>query len=116
MRSQVPVPESEPVRLNSVGGEFFLRVPGFVRVAPALVRGLYLHLRCTYRYQDPTDPDAVHPGVVADIDDRGELGVTRRPGAGAGELAEPQQLLDTEQEPGATDAADQNRDLHIERD
>jgi hypothetical protein len=31
-------------------------------------------------------------------------------------LPQSQQLLDTEQEPGATDAADQNRDLHIDRD
>ena len=30
--------------------------------------------------------------------------------------AKPQQLLNTEQETGATDAADQNRDLHIDRD
>ena len=35
MRGQVPVAEAEPVRLHAVGGEFFLRVPGFVRVAPA---------------------------------------------------------------------------------
>ncbi|MDT5265466.1 MAG: hypothetical protein QOI90_2092, partial [Mycobacterium sp.] len=62
------------------------------------------------------NPDAVHPRVVADVHDGGEFVIARWPGAGASELPQSQQLLDTEQEPGATDAADQNGDLHIDRD
>jgi hypothetical protein len=33
-----------------------------------------------------------------------------------GKLAQPQQVLHPQQEARATDAADQNRDLHIDRD
>ncbi|CQD05020.1 hypothetical protein BN970_00885 [Mycolicibacterium conceptionense] len=54
------------------------------------------------------DPDAVHPGVVADVHDRGEFMLA----VAAGKLAQAQQVLYPQQKPGASDAADQNGDLH----
>jgi len=61
----------------------------------------------------------VHPGVVADIDDRGQFVVIRFMFIGDrrhwGELAQTEQSLHAEQEAGAADSADQNRDLHTAR-
>jgi hypothetical protein len=67
------------------------------------------------------DPHAVHPGVVADVDDRGQFVIRLQPfgkltrAGSAAEAAEPEQALHAKQEAGAADAADQNRDLHIDR-
>jgi hypothetical protein len=52
------------------------------------------------------------PRVVADVDDGGELvyagirGLLRK-------LTQPEQLLNPQQEPGAANPTDQNRDLHL---
>jgi hypothetical protein len=52
----------------------------------------------------------VHPRVVANVDDR-------REGVGAsalgGELAQPEQVLNTQQEARPADAAHENGDFHI---
>jgi hypothetical protein len=56
----------------------------------------------------------VDPGVIADVDDRGQLVVAGhgvRPLLGR-ELAQPEQLLDPQQEAGAADPTDQNGYLH----
>ena len=109
MGGQVAVTEAEPVRLHAVGGEFLFGVPGFVAMSPAAVRvdaaAQGVHAGVEVR----ADPHAVHPRVVADVDDGGQFVVAR---AAIGELAQPQQVLHAQQEAGAADAADQNRDLH----
>jgi hypothetical protein len=56
----------------------------------------------------------VHPGVVADVDDRGQFVVAGRC-LHRSKLAQSQQPLHTEEEAGAADPADQNCDLHIAR-
>ena len=56
----------------------------------------------------------MHPGVVADVDDCGQLVIAGQRRAG-GELAKIEQLLHPEQEAGAADSADQDRDLHTAR-
>ena len=55
----------------------------------------------------------MHPRVVADVDDRGQF----VPGAGGrpGELAQAEQPLHAEQEPGAANASDEDGDLHNNR-
>ena len=110
MGGQVAVAEPEPVRLHAVGGEFLLGVPGFVAMSPAAfgvdAAAQGVHAGVEVR----ADPHAVHPGVVADVDDRGRV---RVPMAPRSELPEPQQMLHAEQEAGAAHAADQNRDLHM---
>ena len=111
---QIAVAEAEPVRLHAVGGEFLLGVPGFVAMAPAplgvdaAAEGVHAGVEVR------ADPHAVHPRVVADIDDSGQFVI--RLGPIGAELAEPQQVLHTQQEACAADAADQNRDLHSDRD
>jgi hypothetical protein len=69
----------------------------------------------------------VHPGVIADIDDGGQLvpggegvwGIWGFWGAWVScvlsfrKLTEAEQLLDSQQEAGAADPTDQNGDLHI---
>ena len=113
MGGQVAVAEAEPIRLHAVGGEFLLGVPGFVAVPPAAfgvdaaAEGVHAGVEIG------ADAHAVHPGVVADVDDRGQLvSVAIR---SAGELAQAEQMLHTQQEARAADAADQNRDLHTDR-
>ena len=53
------------------------------------------------------------PGVITDVDDRRQLvavwNLLRT------ELTEPEQLLNTQQEPGAADPTDQHCDLHTAR-
>ena len=70
---QVAVAEAEPVRLHAVGGEFLLGVPGFVAMAPAALgvdaAAEGVHAGVEVR----ADPHAVHPCVVADVDDRGQF-------------------------------------------
>ena len=70
MRGQVTVAEAEPIRLHTVGGEFLLGMPGFVAMAPAAfgvdaaAKGVHAGVEVG------ADANAVHPGVVADVDDR----------------------------------------------
>ena len=58
----------------------------------------------------------MHPGVVADVDDGRQLMRGRTIRCSFGKLAEAEVVLDAEQESGAADSADQNGDLHIDRD
>ena len=73
VRGEVAVTEAEPVRLHAVGGEFLFGVPGFVAMAPpalgvdAAAQGV--HDRVEVR----ADPHAIHPRVVADVDDGGQF-------------------------------------------
>ena len=66
-------------------------MPRFVTVTPAAIgvdaatEGVHAGV------QVRTDANAEHPGVVADVDDRGQL----MPGGFAGELAQPEQSLHT---------------------
>ncbi len=112
MRGQVAVAEAEPIRLHAVGGEFLLGVPGFVAVAPAAfgvdaaAEGVHAGVEVG------ADAHAVHPGVVADVDDRGQRMILCFPVC---ELAEAEQVLHPQQEARAADAADQNGDLHTDR-
>ncbi|EUA19434.1 hypothetical protein I552_9177 [Mycobacterium xenopi 3993] len=55
----------------------------------------------------------MNPGVVTDVHHGGEFVLGRA--VIGGELAQAEQVLDTEQEAGAAHAADQNRDLHTAR-
>ena len=70
---EITVAEAEPVRLHAVGGEFLLGVPGFVAMTPAAfgvdaaAQGVHAGV------QVRADPHAVHPGVVADVDDGGQF-------------------------------------------
>ena len=57
----------------------------------------------------------MHPGIVADVDDGGQLVAGARSRRRRRELTQAEQLLHAEQEAGAADAADQNGDLHIAR-
>jgi hypothetical protein len=114
MGGQVAVTELEPVGLHAVLREFFLGVPGFATMAPAAFRVDAATQGVHAGVQVGADPHPVHPRVVADVDDRGQLvftdGRRRR-----GELAQSKELLYPEQEAGAANPADQNRDLHTAR-
>jgi len=57
----------------------------------------------------------VHPGVVANVDDRGQFVIAGRPGGIPGKLAKAEVLLYAEQESGPADSTDQNGDSHIVR-
>jgi hypothetical protein len=118
MGGQVAVAEAEPVGLYAVGREFLLGMPGFVAVAPAPFRvdstAEGVHAGVEVR----ADPYTEHPRVVADIDDGRQLmlgivAVWRGRGA---KLPKPQEVLHAQQEAGAAHSADQNRDLHIDRE
>ena len=82
---QVTVAQPEPVRLHAVRREFLLGVPGFVAVAPpafgvdTAAQGVHAGVEVG------ADAHAVHPGVVADVDDRGQF-VCRR-GSGSASAA-----------------------------
>ena len=73
MGGQVAVAKAEPIRLHAVGGEFLFGVPGFVAMTPAAfgvdAAAQGVHAGVEVR----ADPHAVHPGVVADVDDRGQF-------------------------------------------
>ncbi len=73
MGGQVAVAEPEPVGLHAVGGEFLLGMPGFVAVAPAALRVDAAAQGVHAGVEVGTDPHAEHPGVVADVDDGGQL-------------------------------------------
>ena len=113
MGGQVPVAESEPIRRDAVGGQFLLGMPRFVTVTPAAfgidtaAEGVHAGVEIG------ADAHPEHPRVVSHIDHGGQL--VLRFGAGIGKLPQPQQMLDAEQEAGATHAADQNCDLHALR-
>lgn len=104
MGGQVPVAEAEPVGLHAVAGQLLHGVPGFVAVPPAAL-GIDAAAQGVHAgVQVGADADPVHPGVVADVDDCGQFvrgGPVVR--CGFGELAQTQQFLDAEQEPGAAD-------------
>ena len=70
---QVAVAEPEPVGLHAVGGEFLFGVPGFVAMAPAALRVDAAAQGVHAGVEVGADPHAVHPGVVADVDDRGQF-------------------------------------------
>ena len=112
MRGQIAVAEPEPVGLHSIGGEFLLGMPGFVAVAPpalgvdAAAEGVHAGVEVG------ADANAVHPRVVADVDDRRSRMILWFP---ACELAEAEQVLDPQQESRTADSADQNGDLHTDR-
>ena len=73
MGGQIAVAEAEPVGLHAVGGEFLLGMPGFVAMPPAALgvdaAAQGVHAGVEVR----ADPHAEHPGVVADVDDRGQF-------------------------------------------
>ena len=98
MGGQIAVAEAEPIRLHAVGGEFLLGVPGFVAMTPAALgvdaAAQGVHAGVEVR----ADPHAVHPGVVADVDDRGQFVIRLRP---FGKPAKPEQALHAQQEAGA---------------
>ncbi len=112
MGGEVAIAEAEPIRLHTVGGEFLLRVPGFVAMAPTAflvdtaAQGVHAGVEVG------TDAHPVHPRVVADVDDRGQRMILWLRGC---ELAESEQALHPQKETRAADAADQNGDLHIDR-
>ena len=114
MGGQIAVAESEPVRLHAVGGEFLLGVPGFV-ACPQPRSGsippprVYMQVSRSGQIRTPCI-QASSPTLTIAVSSWSSEARCR-----AGELAEAQQLLDTEQEAGAADAADQNRDLHTDR-
>src|SRR6202022_1916628 len=112
MGSQIAVTELEPVGLYAIAGQFLLGVPGFVAMAPAALRVDAAPQGVHAGVQVGTDAHPVHPGVVADVDDRGQLAIGRRR---RGELAQTEQLLHPEEKAGAANPADQNRDLHTGR-
>ena len=121
MGRQVTVAEAEPVGLHAVGGEFLLGVPGFVAMTPAAFLVDAAAQRVHAGVEVRADPHAVHPRVVADVDDRhqfvirlGLIGERVRAGLAA-EAAETQQVLHAQQEARTADATDENRDLHIDR-
>ena len=110
MGRDVTIAEAEPVRLHAVGGQFFFGMPGFVAVSPTALRidsaAEGVHAGVEVR----TDPDAVHPGVVADIDDGRQFVARTRT-----ELAQPQQPLHAQQEPGTADSSNQHGHFHTDR-
>ena len=73
MGGQVAVAELEPVGLHAVPREFFLGMPGFVAMAPAAFRVDAATQGVHAGVQIRADAHPVHPGVVADVDDRGQL-------------------------------------------
>lgn len=116
---QIAVAEAKPVGVGAVGGQLFLGVPGLVRASPAALgvdaaaQGVHAGIEVR------ADPNAVHPGVVAHVDEGGDLvrvalggavtvveGVDRRERCGAKDLA------DALQKTGAADASNKYRDLH----
>ena len=113
MGGQIAVAESEPIGLHAVGGEFLLGMPGFVAMAPAAfgvdtaTEGVHAGVEVG------ADAHAVHPGVVADVDDGGQRMILCL--RSCRELAEAEQLLHAQQEACAADSADQNGDLHTDR-
>jgi hypothetical protein len=111
---EVTVTEFEPVGLHAVAHQFLFGMPGFVAVSPAALRVDAAAEGVHAGVEVGADTHPVHPGVVADVDDRTQLMVTGGCER-ARKLAQTQQPLDTKQKAGAADAADQNRDLHIAR-
>ncbi|BBY43738.1 hypothetical protein MCEL_20330 [Mycolicibacterium celeriflavum] len=71
------------------------------------------------RVEVGADAHPEHPRVVPDVDHSRQLMLSRiishSSNFRVSELPETQQVLHTEQEAGATDAADEYRDLHIDR-
>ena len=73
MGGQVAVAQAEPIWLNAIGGEFFLRVPGLIAMPPsafvvdASAQGVHAGIEIR------ADAHAEHPRVVADIDDCAQL-------------------------------------------
>ena len=95
---EIAIAESEPIRVGPVGGEFLFRAPGFVAPTPPAFgidpapEGVHTGVEVG------ADADAVHPGVVADVDHRGDpvrpLGVGI---VGRGKCRRPEQLAHSEQ-------------------
>ena len=118
MCRQVSITESEPVGIGSVGGQFLLGVPGFVRAAPtaagvdAAAEGVHAGIEVG------TDPHAVHPHVVAHIDDGSDVMVARRIHRIARlaqwrrERCGAQKRTHSEQESGAADTAGEHGHFH----
>ena len=85
MGGQISIAKAEPIRLHAVCREFLFGMPGFVAMTPATLgvdaatQGVHAGVEIR------ADPHAVHPGVVADVDDRGEFVI----GGFCGELAPP---------------------------
>ena len=82
MGGQIAITEAEPIRLHAIGGQFLFGMPGFVAVAPAPV-GINAAAQGVHAgVQVRADAHAEHPGVITDVDHRGQLVLTIGSGAG----------------------------------
>ena len=82
MGGQIAITEAEPIRLHAIGGQFLFGMPGFVAVSPAPV-GINAAAQGVHAgVQVRADAHAEHPGVITDVDHRGQLVLAVGGGAG----------------------------------
>lgn len=100
---QIAVAEAEPVGVGAVGGELFLRMPRLVPPPPGAFFVDAAAERIHAGVEIGADPNAMHPGIVADVDD-GADGMLRIViprfvagwGSGIGERGAAEQLAHSE--------------------
>jgi hypothetical protein len=91
-------------------------MPGFIAMAPAAfgvdpaAEGVHAGIKIG------ADTHAEHPRIIANIDHSSHFMRFILMGITSFELPQAQQMLDAEQEARTSDAADENRDLHNDRE
>ncbi|GAA5041611.1 hypothetical protein GCM10023318_00870 [Nocardia callitridis] len=97
VRGDIAITEAEPIRLRVVIRELFLGMPRFPETTPAAV-GIYAAAQRVHASVEVgTNTKTVHPDVVTDIHDRGNIGVRK-------------QFSDALKEARAADATDEDCD------
>ena len=110
MGGQVAVAEGEPARLGPVARELGAHRPRLAAPPPAALFVAAAAEGVHAAVQVRADPQAMQPGVVADVDHRGDLVLDRM--ISRADRGQTEGRLHAEQEAGTAHPAGQHHDLH----